>query len=232
MSTTAVGADVIDAAREQADAGAAGTPAPIEAGTFVAGEPVAASAPIVGNAPVVADAPIVAVDPAQGPIEPATPVDLAAFKQAFRRHAAGVAIITALDASGNPVGFTATSLASLAAVPPLATFNMARSASSWPAVAETDRVVIHMLGVRNRGVAQKLSGDQSQRFEGDHWSPGPHGLPVIKDVTSWMVGRIVERFPVHNNAVVVVQIEEGGLGGDDRPLLYHERQYFQPGEFA
>ncbi|WP_168927700.1 flavin reductase family protein [Planctomonas deserti] len=165
-------------------------------------------------------------------MEPVTPVDLAAFKQAFRRHAAGVAIITALDASGNPVGFTATSLASLSAVPPLATFNMARSASSWPAIAETDRVVIHMLGVRNRGVAQKLSGAQVERFEGDHWSPGPHGLPVIKDVTSWMVGHIVERFPVHNNAVIVVQIEEGDLGEDDRPLLYHERQYFQPGEFA
>jgi flavin reductase (DIM6/NTAB) family NADH-FMN oxidoreductase RutF len=229
MSATAVGADVIDAAREPAETGAAGDTvqaAPIESSTLVAGEPVAAGTP----AP--AEAPIAVVDPARGPIESATPVDLAAFKQAFRRHAAGVAIITALDASGSPVGFTATSLASLAAVPPLATFNMARSASSWPAVAETDRVVIHMLGVRNRGVAQKLSGDQSQRFEGDHWSPGPHGLPVIKDVTSWMVGHIVERFSVHNNAVIVVQIEEGGLGEDDRPLLYHERQYFQPGEFA
>jgi len=228
MSATAVGADVIDAVREPAGTGA-GDPVqatPIDPGALVAGEPVATAD---STAP---EAPIAVADPARGPIESATPVDLAAFKQAFRRHAAGVAIITALDASGNPVGFTATSLASLAAVPPLATFNMARSASSWPAIAETDRVVIHMLGVRNRGVAQKLSGDQSQRFEGDHWSPGPHGLPVIKDVTSWMVGRIVERFPVHNNAVLVVQIEEGGLGEDDRPLLYHERQYFQPGEFA
>jgi flavin reductase (DIM6/NTAB) family NADH-FMN oxidoreductase RutF len=230
MSTT-VGADVIDAAREPADAGS-----PVNSDPRA--EPIAAI-PAVGPAfaaepaaaPATAEAPI-AVDPAQGPIEPATPVDLAAFKQAFRRHAAGVAIITALDSAGKPVGFTATSLASLAAVPPLATFNMARSASSWPAIAETDRVVIHMLGVRNRGTAQKLSGDQSQRFEGDHWAPGPHGLPVIKDVTSWMVGRIVERFPVHNNAVIVVQIEEGGLGEDDRPLLYHERQYFQPGEFV
>src|SRR5665213_2935348 len=74
--------------------------------------------------------------------EDVTP-DLAAFRQAFRRHASGVAIITALAPDGRPVGFTATSLASLAAVPPLATFNIARSASSWPAIAETDRVVIH-----------------------------------------------------------------------------------------
>ncbi|HEY8591038.1 MAG TPA: flavin reductase family protein, partial [Naasia sp.] len=75
--------------------------------------------------------------------------DIAAFKQAFRRHAAGVAVVTALDANGRPAGFTATSLASLAASPPLATFNMARTASTWPAVEATEHVAISMLGARN-----------------------------------------------------------------------------------
>lgn len=159
----------------------------------------------------------------------ATP-DLSAFRQAFRRHAAGVAIITAQTADGTPVGFTATSLASLSAVPPLATFNMALSASSWPAIAETDRVIIHMLGVRNKGVAEILSDDNTRRFLGDHWRRGPYGLPVINDVTAWMVGRIVERFHVHNSAVVVVQIEDGELGAPDEPLLYHERRYHRPSE--
>jgi flavin reductase (DIM6/NTAB) family NADH-FMN oxidoreductase RutF len=167
-------------------------------------------------------------DPTDGAVADATP-DLAAFRQAFRRHAAGVAIVTAQTADGTPVGFTATSLASLAAVPPLATFNMALSASSWPAIAETDRVVIHTLGVRNRPVAEILSGDNQRRFVGDHWFRGPHGLPVIKDTTAWMVGRILERVTVHNSAVVVVRIEQGELGEDDAPLVYHERRYWRPG---
>lgn len=160
------------------------------------------------------------------------PVDLTAFKQAFRRHAAGVAAVTAVDVSGKPVGFTATSLASLAAVPPLATFNMAQSASSWPAIAETERVVIHMLGARNREVAERLAGEHSARFDGDHWARGPHGLPVLRDTTAWMVGRIIERVPVHNNAVVVVQIEGGELGEEDVPLVYYERTYRAPGDIV
>ena len=160
------------------------------------------------------------------------PADLAAFKHAFRRHAAGVAIITALQPDGRPTGFTATSLASLSAVPPLATFNIARSASSWPAIAETERVVIHILGVRNRAVAEQMAGDHTRRFVGDHWYPGPFGLPIIKGVTSWMIGRIIERFPVHNNALVVVQIDAGGSGDDDAALLYHERTYLEPGRPA
>lgn len=148
-----------------------------------------------------------------------------AFAQAFRRHAAGVAVITALAPDGRPVGFTATSLASLAAVPPLATFNMARTASSWPAIEHTNRVAIHMLGQDDFEVAKIMAGDNARRFDGAHWEPGPHGLPILKDVTAWMVGTIVARTPVAGNAMIAVQIDQGALGEPDEPLLYHERRF-------
>ncbi len=157
---------------------------------------------------------------------------LAAFTHAFRRHAAGVAVITALTPEGVPVGFTATSLASLAAVPPLATFNMAQAASAFPAIAGTDYVAIQTMGVRTRHLAERMSGANELRFEGDHWQAGPHGLPILAGVTSWMIGRIVQRVMVANNAVIVVQIEEGSLGKPDDALLYHERTYRTPGEPA
>ncbi|HAM27284.1 MAG TPA: flavin oxidoreductase [Microbacteriaceae bacterium] len=158
------------------------------------------------------------------------PDGLAAFKHAFRRHAAGVVVVTALTPEGTPVGFTATSLASLAAVPPLATFNMARTASAWPAIAGTDYVAIQTMGARTRHLAERMSGDHALRFDGDHWFEGPHGIPILKGVTSWMIGRIVERLHVAGNAVIVVQIEEGALGEPDDALLYHERRYLKPGD--
>jgi flavin reductase (DIM6/NTAB) family NADH-FMN oxidoreductase RutF len=162
-------------------------------------------------------------------VEPHIVDDLSAFKLAFRRHAAGVAVVTARTPDGVPVGFTATSLASLAAVPPLATFNMARVSSAWPAIEGTSHVLVHLLGARNKALADTLSGPHDDRFAGDHWSPGPHDLPLLRDVPAWMLGRIVERVQVADNAVVVVQIEDGGLGADDEALLYHERTYLSPG---
>lgn len=154
--------------------------------------------------------------------------DLSAFKLAFRRLAAGVAVITARDVDGTPRGFTATSLASLAAVPPMATFNMAQVSSAWPAITDTDHVIIHLLGARNRAVAELMSRDQRRRFDGDHWAPGPLGLPLLRDVPAWMLGRIVVRQPVEQNAVVVARIEDGGLGSPDRAIIYHERRYWTP----
>lgn len=161
------------------------------------------------------------------------PVDgLDAFKRAFRRHAAGVAVVTSLKPDGSPTGFTATSLASLAAVPPLATFNMAQVSSSWLAMTVGNRVVIHMLGPRSRHQAERMAADHDLRFVGGHWTAGPDGLPILEDVTAWMLGRIVEVHPVHNNAVIIVEIEDGALGDKDDALLYHERRYFKPGETA
>jgi len=156
--------------------------------------------------------------------------DIEAFKRAFRRHAAGVAAVTALGPDGRPVGFTATSLASLAAVPPLATFNMAQVASAWPAMTVGNHVAIHTLGPRTRHLAQKLAADNAVRFDGDHWTPGPYGVPILGGVTSWILGRIIEVHPVHNNAVIVVQIETGALGDEDEALIYHERAYRSPGD--
>jgi flavin reductase (DIM6/NTAB) family NADH-FMN oxidoreductase RutF len=157
-----------------------------------------------------------------------TTPEIEAFKQAFRRHAAGVAALTSLAPDGRPVGFTATSLASLAAVPPLVTFNMAQVSSAWPAMTVGNHVAIHTLGPRTQHLAAKLAADNSVRFEGEHWAPGPHGVPILSDVTSWMLGAIIEVHPVHNNAVVIVQIETGALGPEDEALLYHERAYQKP----
>ena len=159
--------------------------------------------------------------------ENSTP-EIEAFKQAFRRHAAGVAAVTSISPDGRPVGFTATSLASLAAVPPLVTFNMAQVSSAWPAMTVGNRVAIHTLGPRTQHLAAKLAADNAVRFEGEHWSPGPHGVPILLDVTSWMLGSIIEVHPVFDNAVVIVRIETGALGPEDEALLYHERAYQKP----
>lgn len=163
-------------------------------------------------------------------MDTSTDAGLESFKQTFRRHAAGVAVVTSLAPDGRPVGFTATSLASLAAVPPMATFNMAQVSSAWPAMTVGNVVAIHTLGPRTRHLAALMAADNAVRFDGDHWTLGPHGVPVLPEATAWMVGRIIEVTPVHNNAVIVVQIESGELGVEDDALLYHERQYMAPRE--
>jgi len=148
------------------------------------------------------------------------------FKEMFRRHAAGVAIITA-NYNGVPYGFTATSVASLSAKPPRFTFNMARTSSSWPAVANSAYIGVHMLGLENQELAERFARARN-RFEGDHWALGPHEVPILKDVSGWLIGKIQMRLSFENNAVVVVEVVAGEVGEHGAPLLYHGGSYSQP----
>jgi flavin reductase (DIM6/NTAB) family NADH-FMN oxidoreductase RutF len=152
-----------------------------------------------------------------------------AFRGVFRRHAAGVAIITA-SYNGQPFGFTATSVASLSAEPARFTFNMSRGSSSWPAVANTSYVGVHMLGLNNQVLADRFART-SDRFGGDHWSPGSHGVPLLHGVAGWLIGRITLRLSFENNAVVVAEVTEGGTGADGAPLLYHGGGYAAPTDY-
>ncbi|CAM5406962.1 Flavin reductase family protein OS=Streptomyces cyaneofuscatus OX=66883 GN=G3I52_09260 PE=4 SV=1 [Streptomyces cyaneofuscatus] len=99
------------------------------------------------------------------------------LRSVFRRHAAGVAVITA--AGERPVGFTATSLNSVAAEPPLVSFGIGTSSSSWPVLAEAEYVGVHILGEHQQELAATFARSGADRFgPSTDWSSGPEGVPA------------------------------------------------------
>jgi flavin reductase (DIM6/NTAB) family NADH-FMN oxidoreductase RutF len=153
-----------------------------------------------------------------------------ALKGTFRRHASGVAVLTTTGPDGGPVGFTATSVTSLGANPPLISFNVARGASSWPAISTAKYVAMHTLGEENLAFARKMATDHTKRFADDDWTIGPYGLPIFDSVTSVLIVEVLQIVAIENNAVVISKVVEGLLGREQRALLYHERSYVVPGD--
>ena len=156
---------------------------------------------------------------------PAIQDSVEALKNTFRNHASGVCVITLLDETGNPVGFTATSVTSLGATPPLASFNVASGSSTWPALCKATWVAIHTLGKDNQELAVKMATDHTKRFIGNDWGIGPKGLPIFPEATSVLIAGIREIHAVENNAVVIVDVIEGLSGVEQRPLIYFQRNY-------
>ena len=148
-----------------------------------------------------------------------------ALRAVFRKHASGVSIITMIDAESKPVGFTATSMTSLGANPPLASFNVASGASSWKALCSASHVAIHTLTTENVELAKKMAAAHERRFLDNDWSRGKHQLPIFKDVSAVLIAKVREVHSIESNAVVIVEIEEGLIGADAKPLIYHERAY-------
>jgi len=156
---------------------------------------------------------------------PESPSPSQVFLEAFRRHGSGIAVITLRKKDASPTGFIATSLASLSANPPLATFNMTQTASSWSSVKVETPLIIHMLHTENVAVAQKMAGESDQRFDGDHWEEGPLGLPLLRGVHAWLSAEVVAITEVEFSAMVAVRITGGGYGDSATPLVYAHRDY-------
>jgi flavin reductase (DIM6/NTAB) family NADH-FMN oxidoreductase RutF len=153
-----------------------------------------------------------------------------ALKQVFRRHASGVAVITLNDEQGNPVGFTATSVTSLGATPPLVSFNVARGSSTWPALSAAKFVALHTLGENGLALAQKMSQDHTKRFLDSDWKfDQKYQLPIFADATAVLFLKSRQIVEVEANAVVICDAV-GGLLGEELPaLLYNRRGYLIPG---
>lgn len=155
-----------------------------------------------------------------------------AFLAAFSLHPAGVAVITANSPSGEPVGFTATSLASFSAEPPRASFNIAQHASSYSAVTIGARVLLHFLAGHQVGVARIMAGAAEHRFDGDHWATDDRGLPRLSGVRAVLDAHVVAVTEVGANASVIVEIDGGDTNVDCTPLVYVERRYHAVGDIV
>ncbi|MEU6297824.1 flavin reductase family protein [Streptomyces erythrochromogenes] len=147
------------------------------------------------------------------------------LRSVFRQHAAGVAVITAQD-GGRPVGFTATSLNSVSADPPLLSFTIGTGASSWPAVRDSEYLGVHILGEHQRELAGLFARSGADRFgPATGWAAGAHGVPVLEGVLAWLVCRVVARVPAGEHRVIIAQAVEGDPAGEGRPLLYHQGRF-------
>ncbi|GAA3243800.1 MULTISPECIES: flavin reductase family protein [unclassified Streptomyces] len=147
------------------------------------------------------------------------------LRSVFRRHAAGVAVITARGPEG-PVGFTATSLTSVSAEPPMLSFGIGLGASAWPAIARADHVGVHILGEHQQELAALFARSGADRFGAPTvWHDGPEGMPVLDGVQAWLVARVVTRVPAGDHRIVLAEVLLGDASGPGRPLLYHQGRF-------
>ncbi|WDZ84385.1 flavin reductase family protein [Micromonospora cathayae] len=152
------------------------------------------------------------------------------FRSLLRRQAASVAVVTAPGSP--PVGFTATSFTSVSLRPPLVSFCLARSSSSWPTVAVAGHVAVHLLGADQQDAARTFATSGIDRFAAyPGWRYGPYGVPLLHGPVAWLLCRVTGRVSAGDHAIVLAE-PLLGRHGEGAPLLYHMGGYaaLSPGQ--
>ncbi len=151
------------------------------------------------------------------------------FKSVFRQHPAGVVVVT-FAGNGQLHGFTATSLISVSADPPVLTFSIDSGSSSWPALAEVDTLVVNFLAAAQVEVSARFATHGIDRFADGGWSLLPTGEPVLDGSPSWVRGRVLQRTAIGRSFLVSVLALEVVHAGSTAPLVYHDRTYHALGD--
>ncbi|MFJ1900150.1 MULTISPECIES: flavin reductase family protein [unclassified Streptomyces] len=157
---------------------------------------------------------------------PTTPgIDPRRFRQAFRRYPAGVVVITA-DAGHGPIGFTATSLSSLSLDPPLVSFGIGTTTSSWPHIERARTAVVNFLGAEQQGLATTFATSGIDRFAAPtRWQRLPEGEPVLDGVAGWLRLEIEQLVPAGDHRIVIARVVDARLDEGRGPLLFHDGAY-------
>lgn len=150
------------------------------------------------------------------------------FRSVFRGHPAGVAVV-ALQHDGRPVGFTATSVISVSAEPPLLAFSLASSSSSWPAVSRARTLAVSFLAHDQADVSARFATSGIDRFADGGWHALPTGEPVIDGAVAWVRARVVERTAVGSSHLVTLHAVRRHVEPGGSPLVFHDRGYHRLG---
>ncbi|MEU4423341.1 flavin reductase family protein [Actinoplanes sp. NPDC024001] len=146
------------------------------------------------------------------------------FRSAFRRHPAGVAVISAMTPDG-PVGLTASSVASVSVAPPALSFSVLGSRSAR-GILEAPSFVVNLLGAGHARLADDFARAGRPRFTPDQgWDLLPTGEPILAGAVASLRGTPLHLVPVGESTVVVATVHEVLLGPCDGRLVYHDREF-------
>ena len=154
----------------------------------------------------------------------AAPTAETLLRRTFGHFATGVAVVTTTGPEG-PVGLTVNSVASVSLRPPLMLWCLRRESASLPVFADSAYFAVNVLAAGQREVSQAFATRRPDRFEAYPWSPGHQGVPVLADVSAWLVCRRSGKpQPVGDHVIMIGEVVRHEAHGHE-PLVFAQSRY-------
>ncbi len=158
-----------------------------------------------------------------------TDIERAAVSAAELRHAighftTGVTIVTSVDADGQPVGTTASAVASLSVAPPLVLVCLGRSSATLRAIRELGRFGVNVLGAGQHELSTNFAMPGAiASWEGVPHRRWPSGIPLIDDTLAGLDCAVDEVFAGGDHEIVTGHVLAVHVSRQADPPLLHFR---------
>ena len=155
-------------------------------------------------------------------------VDSRAFRDTLGHYASGITIIAGHDAQ-EPLGFTCQSFYSVSIAPPLISFSVKASSTTYPRIRKTGRFSVNVLSELQQAVSDQFGRQATDKWAGIDWKLSDVGNPIIAKTLMWLDCKIVSEHQAGDHNIVVGEVIAMSPAGwhDGGPLLYFKGRYRQ-----
>jgi flavin reductase (DIM6/NTAB) family NADH-FMN oxidoreductase RutF len=153
--------------------------------------------------------------------------DARALRDAFGAFPTGVTVVTAHDASGRPVGFTANSFTSVSLDPPLLLVCLAKTSRNFETMTKAGKFAVNILSETQKEVSNTFARPVEDRFAAVEWKTGPEGSPILADVAAWFDCSTEQVLDAGDHVIMTGRVgafDNSGRNG----LGYARGSYFTP----
>jgi flavin reductase (DIM6/NTAB) family NADH-FMN oxidoreductase RutF len=146
------------------------------------------------------------------------------FRRVLGHFATGVTILTTRDGEARPAGLTVSAFASVSLEPPLVLACVAHKAETYPALLESGRFAVNVLGADQEPLSRLFALSGGDKFHAVPFHTGDLGLPLIDGALAHLECTTVSRHVEGDHTVFVGRVERAAAAAGE-PLLYYRGRY-------
>jgi len=158
-----------------------------------------------------------------------TGIDLSptSLREAFGYFPSGVIAIAA-EVDGVRVGLAASTFVPVSLDPPLVSFCVQNSSTTWPKLKDLPFLGISLLGESHDAAAKTLAAKTGDRFAGLETTSTDRGAVFIGGTSVWLESAIDQLVEAGDHTIVVLRVHQITLHDDpdiEAPIVFHRSTF-------
>jgi flavin reductase ActVB len=146
-----------------------------------------------------------------------------ALRDGLARMATSVSVVTA-EVGGARHGFTANSVVSVSADPPLVAICLADTAECHEAFTRADTIAVNVLAEGQEHLSTVFATRGADKFGAARFADGDLGAPVLPGAAVSLEGTVHSRHRAGDHTMIMLDVAYVRLGRT-APLVYQERRF-------
>ena len=153
-------------------------------------------------------------------------IDHDAFRSAMGRYASGITVVAGHDGV-EPIGFTCQSFYSVSLTPPLVSFSVMRTSSTYPRIRETGRFSVNVLEHKQSDISNQFARRGTDKWAGVEWNLSENSTPIIGGAIMWLECDIESEYEAGDHFIVVGRVNDMQFSksANGEPLVYFDGRY-------